>query len=225
MSAPNRNAGTPAERIGTWVQVTAARGPEECCQAVARLVDAFRAEAAAAGLRVKTVEAAPSRHGLHSALLSVEGADGAAVGAFVRSWTGTVQWICRSALRPNHGRKNWFVGVSELAPPATGSAAVAARDLRWETFRASGAGGQHVNKTDSAVRLTHLPTGTVVQCQSERSQHRNRALALARMAAVLVERAEGERRTAAQDRWSQHNDLERGHAIRVYEGPEFRRAR
>jgi peptide chain release factor 2 len=94
--------------------------------------------------------------------------------------------------------------------------AVNDKDLRIDTYRSSGAGGQHVNKTDSAVRITHLPSGIVVQCQSERSQHQNRAHAFAMLRARLYER-ELERREAATDAMNAtKTDIGWGHQIRSY---------
>ena len=90
------------------------------------------------------------------------------------------------------------------------------KDLRVDTYRASGAGGQHVNRTDSAVRLTHLPTGIVVQCQNDRSQHRNRATAMNMLKARLYE-AELQRREAeAQAEHKAKTDIGWGHQIRSY---------
>jgi peptide chain release factor 2 len=88
------------------------------------------------------------------------------------------------------------------------------KDLRIDTYRSSGAGGQHVNKTDSAVRITHMPSGIVVQCQSERSQHQNRAHAFAMLRARLYE-AELQRREAATDAMNAtKTDIGWGHQIR-----------
>jgi peptide chain release factor len=201
----------------TWLVVTSGRGPEECHIAVARVVEILLAEARRIGVAAELIDAEKSRHGLVSALVALKGET---VDAFARSWAGTVRWTCASPLRPDWSRKNWFLGISLLSPPAP-SGAFKAADIRFEACRASGPGGQHVNKTSSAVRATHLPTGLSVFAQEERSQHRNKALAVARIAAALAERDRRGGAAAKRDRWSRHDALERGNAVRVFEGPDF----
>lgn len=90
------------------------------------------------------------------------------------------------------------------------------KDLRIDTYRASGAGGQHVNKTESAIRITHLPTGIVVQCQNDRSQHRNRAQAYAMLKARLYELELRKKEEAAQASSASKTDIGWGHQIRSY---------
>jgi peptide chain release factor 2 len=89
-------------------------------------------------------------------------------------------------------------------------------DVRVDTYRASGAGGQHVNKTDSAVRMTHLPTGIVVQCQNERSQHKNRSAALKILRARLYDRARQEREDEQAAARGEQRQIDFGSQIRSY---------
>ncbi|MGB7388389.1 MAG: peptide chain release factor-like protein, partial [Pseudomonas neustonica] len=98
-----------------------------------------------------------------------------------------------------------------------------ANDLRVDTFRASGAGGQHINKTDSAIRLTHLPSGMVVECQDERSQHKNRARAMSLLQAKLVnQQREAQDKEISDTRRSLVGSGDRSERIRTYNFPQGR---
>jgi peptide chain release factor len=196
-----------------WLQITAGQGPAECCWAVIKVLEEFEREAVAAGLAHTVVEIVAGQQAgtAQSALISVLGA---AAESFAASWRGTVQWTARSPFRPEHKRKNWFVGVEVLEP--VDDTRFDVKEVRWETMRASGPGGQHVNRTESAVRVTHIPTGVQAAAMEERSQHRNRKLALARLVRKLSELDAKRLGDARQERWRAHQELQRGNPVRVF---------
>ena len=197
-----------------WLQVTAGQGPSECAWAVVKVLEQIQQEAKSASLEFKTIEIEPGPEPgtAQSALVSIAGDAG--LEEFANSWGGTVQWTARSPFRPAHKRKNWFVGIDLLE--SVDETRFDLREVRWETMRASGPGGQHVNRTESAVRVTHLPTGVQSTAMEERSQHRNRKLALARLTKKLNEINSKRYGDTREERWRAHQELERGNPVRVF---------
>ena len=124
----------------------------------------------------------------------------------------------QSTIRPHWPRKNWFVKVSFFDFKTDMPGTVKTSDLKIETCRASGPGGQHVNKTDSAVRIVHLPTGIEATAGEERSQTRNRELAMLRLLEKMHLIAEQRHAAAKEEMWLDHYHLERGGAIRTFKG-------
>lgn len=197
-----------------WLQVTAGQGPSECAWAVVKVLEQIEQEAKSASLEFRTIEieAGPGPGTAQSALISISGNE--ELEGFGNSWRGTVQWIALSPFRPGHRRKNWFVGIEILEP--VDEKRFDLKAVRWETMRASGPGGQHVNRTESAVRVTHLPTGVQATAMEERSQHRNRKLALARLSKRLADINTKRSSDSRQKRWLGHQKLERGNPVRIF---------
>jgi peptide chain release factor 2 len=167
------------------------------------------------GFQVELLEASPGEEaGIKSATFLVRGEN--AYGLYA-SEKGVHRLVRISPFDSASRRQTSFAGV-EVSPVVddVGEIEIDEDDLQVDTYRASGAGGQHVNKTDSAVRITHRPTGIVVQCQNERSQSSNRAEAMAMLRSKLAERAERERQEEIAREKGAAQDVNFGSQIRSY---------
>jgi peptide chain release factor 2 len=167
------------------------------------------------GLRFELIEATPGEEaGLKSATFAVRGENAYGV---LQAEKGVHRLVRLSPFDSAHRRQTSFTQL-EVSPEVTDDVEVEIDegDLRIDTYRAQGAGGQHVNKTDSAVRLTHVPSGLVVQCQNERSQHANRETAMRVLKSRLLERALAEREAAVAKERGELRDTSFGSQIRSY---------
>lgn len=196
----------------TYLQITSGRGPVECCRVVALVLERILKQAQTRKLKVEIVEkeAGPANRTLLSVVIALEGAG---CDTLVEEWEGTVLWIARSPYRIHHRRKNWFVGVQTFL--LSESCEATENEIRYETLRASGPGGQHVNKTESAVRAVHIPSGISVVASDQRSQWQNKKLATERLLVKLTAWNVEQAMIQAQANWSNHNNLQRGNPVKV----------
>ena len=167
------------------------------------------------GFKVELLEASPGEEaGIKSATFRVQGDN--AYGLYGAE-KGVHRLVRLSPFDSANRRQTSFAGV-EVAPVIedAGEGEIDADDLQVDTYRASGAGGQHVNKTDSAVRITHRPSGIVVQCQNERSQTQNRDVAMKMLRSKLVEREERRRAEELAKEKGEAQDVNFGSQIRSY---------
>ncbi|MDX6511482.1 MAG: peptide chain release factor 2 [Gaiellaceae bacterium] len=167
------------------------------------------------GFQIELLEATPGEEaGLKSATFGVKGENAYGI---LKAERGTHRLVRLSPFDQAHRRHTSFAGVI-VAPllPDDADVEIDDSDLRIDTYRASGAGGQHVNKTDSAVRITHLPTGIVVQCQNERSQASNKQTAMRLLRSRLAELAEEEREAELAKERGAVQQIDFGSQIRSY---------
>lgn len=167
------------------------------------------------GYKVKTLDLqSDTEGGIKSVTISIIGTN--AYG-YLKSEKG-VHRLVRISPFDSSGRRHTSFASVDIFPELNEGVEVDLNqsDLKIDTYRASGAGGQHVNTTDSAIRITHLPTGVVVQCQNERSQHSNRATAMRLLMSKLVEIKESERKEEIDDLQGAYNQIGWGSQIRSY---------
>ena len=212
----------PNDHRNVFLEIRAGTGGDEAAIFAGDLFRMYSRYAERQGWRIEVISASEGEHGGYKEIISrVVGQD---VYARLKFESGAHR-VQRVPETESQGRIHTSACTVAVMPELDESAEIEINkaDLRVDTFRASGAGGQHINKTDSAIRITHLPTGLVVECQDERSQHKNRARAMALLASRLKQ-AELDRQQAEQasTRKSLVGSGDRSERIRTYNFPQGR---
>jgi len=210
-----RMFGNPMDQNNCFIDIQAGAGGTEAQDWASMLLRQYLRYCERKGFKVEILEQSDGEiAGIKTATLKVEGEY--AYG-HLRTETGVHRLVRKSPFDSANGRHTSFTSLF-VYPEVDDSIQIDINpaDIRVDTYRASGAGGQHINKTDSAVRMTHGPTGIVVQCQNDRSQHRNRAEAMEMLKAKLYEHEMRKRMTEQQKLEDSKTDVGWGHQIRSY---------
>ncbi|AMD47408.1 peptide chain release factor 2 [Bordetella holmesii H558] len=205
----------PADPLNCFLDIQAGAGGTEAQDWASMLLRQYLKYAERKGFKAEVLEESEGEiAGIKSATIKMEGEY--AFG-YMRTETGVHRLVRKSPFDSSGGRHTSFASVF-VYPEVDESFEVEVNpaDLRVDTYRASGAGGQHINKTDSAVRITHMPSGIVVQCQNDRSQHRNRAEAMQMLKSKLYELEMRKRMAEQQKLEDSKTDVGWGHQIRSY---------
>ncbi len=205
----------PADPMNAFLDIQAGAGGTEACDWASMLLRQYLKYAERKGFKTQVEDESPGdTAGIKGATIKIEGEYAFGL---LRTETGVHRLVRKSPFDSSGGRHTSFASVF-VYPEIDDSIEIDINpsDVRTDTYRASGAGGQHINKTDSAVRLTHLPTGIVVQCQDGRSQHSNRDVAWKRLRSRLYDHEMRKRQAEQQKLEDSKTDVGWGHQIRSY---------
>ena len=205
----------PADPSNCFLDIQAGAGGTEACDWASMLLRQYLKYAERKGFKSTVEDETPGdTAGIKGATIKIEGEYAYGL---LRTETGVHRLVRKSPFDSSGGRHTSFASVF-VYPEIDDSIEIDINpaDVRTDTYRASGAGGQHINKTDSAVRLTHIPTGIVVQCQDSRSQHSNRDVAWRRLRSRLYDHEMKKRMAEQQKLEDTKTDVGWGHQIRSY---------
>ncbi|SFR48713.1 peptide chain release factor 1 [Thiomicrospira sp. ALE5] len=212
----------PNDDANIFLEIRAGTGGDEAAIFAGDLFKMYARYAESQRWQIEVINTSDGEHGGYKEIIARIIGDGAYSKLKFESGAHRVQ---RVPTTETQGRVHTSAATVAIMPEAADVEQVELNpaDLKVDTFRASGAGGQHVNKTDSAIRITHIPTGTIVECQDERSQHKNRARAMSLLAARIMDaKRQAHDQEIAQARKSLVGSGDRSERIRTYNYPQGR---
>ncbi|ASK31042.1 peptide chain release factor H [Chryseobacterium sp. T16E-39] len=201
------------------IQITSGRGPLECQWVVSKVLKVFLEELKQEKIEYEIIhrENGDENLTLKSVTLILKGKE---LSGFLKNWLGSICWTGKSTFRKLHKRSNWFIGIFEIED--TEKISFNEKDIQFQTTRSQGSGGQNVNKVNTAVRATHLPTGQSVFAQDSRSQLENKKLSIIRLKEKVLELHIQQLEKRMQETWNNHLQVQRGNPIRTFSGTDFK---
>ncbi|MCQ9640542.1 peptide chain release factor H [Chryseobacterium sp. WG14] len=202
------------------IQITSGRGPLECQWVVAKVLKIFLEEIKQHTIDYEIIhrENGDENLTLKSVTLLLKGKE---INNFLKGWLGSICWMGKSTFRKLHKRSNWFIGIFELEN--LGKIDFNEKDIQFQTTRSQGSGGQNVNKVNTAVRATHMPTGQAVFVQDSRSQLENKKRSVLRLKEKVMGVYIQELERRVQETWTQHLQVQRGNPVRTFSGTDFKK--
>lgn len=201
----------------TYISFTAGRGPEECGLANQGIQMRFQKYLTAQEITYEVIseQYGSNNHTLETIVFKI----GKGHRPAIEPWLGTIQWICKSPIRKYSKRKNWYIKCCEVLKPEP--LRLNLKDITVQVYKASGAGGQHRNKVETAIRIIHNPTGTIVTASETKSKAQNKKRALEKLEEKLTLLSRRNQADHSLDEWASKLEVERGNPSKVFYGLRF----